>query len=105
MLGKFFLNSRKDRRKDAKTEFFVRCRRTYVLNKYMSAGRRFIILDVVLMLLIYFLGHWISLKYFLFIHYPSILNPLLFEQIFLEYYKFINLIIRYLVLCGLNMGY
>ena len=28
----FFLNSRKDRRKDGNSEFFVRCRRTYVLN-------------------------------------------------------------------------
>ena len=33
VLGKFFLNSRKERRKDEKTEFFVRCRRTYVLKK------------------------------------------------------------------------
>ena len=33
MLGNIFLNSCKDRRKDVKTEFFVRCRRTYVLKK------------------------------------------------------------------------
>ena len=37
VLGRIFLNSRKDvkteRRKDGKTEFFVSCRRTYVLNK------------------------------------------------------------------------
>ena len=47
VLGRSFLNSRKDRRKDVKTErrkdvkterrkngvFFVSCRRTYVLNK------------------------------------------------------------------------
>ena len=33
VLGKFFINSRKDRRKDVKTEFFVICRRTYVPNK------------------------------------------------------------------------
>ena len=39
VLGRIFLNSRKGRRKDGKTErrkdgfFFVRCRRTYVLNK------------------------------------------------------------------------
>ena len=42
VLGRIFLNSRKERRKDVKTErrkdvktervFFVRCRRTYVLN-------------------------------------------------------------------------
>ena len=32
VLGRIFLNSRKERRKDGKTEFFVRCRRTYVLN-------------------------------------------------------------------------
>ena len=34
-LGRIFLNSRKERQKDVKTEFFfVKCRRTYVLNKY-----------------------------------------------------------------------
>ena len=35
-IGRIFLNSRKDRHKDVKTErksFFVKCRRTYVLNK------------------------------------------------------------------------
>ena len=32
MGGKIFLISRKDRQKEVKTEFFVRCRRTYVLN-------------------------------------------------------------------------
>ena len=32
VLGRIFLNSRKEGRKDGKTEFFVRCRRTYVLN-------------------------------------------------------------------------
>ena len=32
VVGRIFLYSRKDRRKDVKTEFFVRCRRTYVLN-------------------------------------------------------------------------
>ena len=41
VLGRIFLNSRKEIRKDGKTEgrkdgktefFFVRCRRTYVLN-------------------------------------------------------------------------
>ena len=40
VLGRIFLNSRKDRQKDVKTErrkdgvFFLRCRRTYVLNNY-----------------------------------------------------------------------
>ena len=29
-------HSRKDRRKDGKTDFFVRCRRTYVLDKILS---------------------------------------------------------------------
>ena len=36
VLERIFLNSRKEGRKDVKTErrsFFVRCRRTYVLNK------------------------------------------------------------------------
>ena len=38
VLGRIFLNSRKEGRKDVKTErmsFFVRCRRTYVFNKYL----------------------------------------------------------------------
>ena len=34
VLGKFFLNSRKERRKDG--FFFVRCRRAYVVNKDKS---------------------------------------------------------------------
>ena len=33
LLGRLFLNSRKDRRKDG--VLFVRCRRTYVLKKEM----------------------------------------------------------------------
>ena len=36
MLGRIFLNSQKDRRKDINTErqsFLVRCRRTYILKK------------------------------------------------------------------------
>ena len=50
VLGRIFLNSRKERRKDVKTErrkdvkterrkdgvFFVRCRRTYVLNNTLK---------------------------------------------------------------------
>ena len=36
MLGRIFLNSRKERLKDGKTEFFVG-RRTYVLNKIKEA--------------------------------------------------------------------
>ena len=32
VLGRIFLNSRKEGRKDGKTEFFVRCRRIYVHN-------------------------------------------------------------------------
>ena len=39
VLGRICLNSRKDRRKDGKTErrsFFVRCRRTYVLNNNLN---------------------------------------------------------------------
>ena len=39
VLGRIFLNSRKERRKDVKTDFFVRCRRTYVLKKTLR-GRR-----------------------------------------------------------------
>ena len=31
VLGRLFLNSREDRCKDGKTDFVVRCRRTYVL--------------------------------------------------------------------------
>ena len=31
-----FLNSRKDTRKDVMTDFFVRCRRIYVRNKFIT---------------------------------------------------------------------
>ena len=42
VLRQIFLNSRKERRKDGKSEFFVRCRRTYVLNKpSFSIGSHF----------------------------------------------------------------
>ena len=37
VLGRIFLNSRKDRRKDG--VFCVRCRRTYVLNKVFNQNR------------------------------------------------------------------
>ena len=36
VLGRNFVNSRKDSRKDVKTEFFLRCRSTYVLNKSLK---------------------------------------------------------------------
>ena len=52
VLGRIFLKSRKDsrkdvkteRRKDVKTEFFVRCRRTYVLkNMYNIVEHRWVV--------------------------------------------------------------
>ena len=42
VLGRIFLNSRKDRRKDVRTQrrfSFVRCRITYVLNKFIEKNQ------------------------------------------------------------------
>ena len=36
VLGRICLNSRKDRRKDGKVQFFLRCKRTYVINNNLN---------------------------------------------------------------------